>query len=188
MPETLTRWTPDLTRRDFTIAEIMKLQDLGLIGEDDNFELVDGEIVPMRSKTHRHELIKTYLNIAIARALPDALWMGVQSSMYLSERTLLEPDLVVYPRGIKLEEVKGPDIILAIEVALTTLRFDLGRKAALYASHGVRELWVIDAERPVTHAHRNAGRDGWGSIDILPPTTLLSHLVLPSFSVRLDEI
>ncbi len=56
----------------------------------------------MQSKTHRHELIKTHLNIAVVRALPDHLWMGVESTMYLSERTLLEPDIVVYPRGIEL--------------------------------------------------------------------------------------
>ena len=36
--------------------------------------------------------------------------------MYLSKNTFVEPDLVAYPRGIKLEEVKGTDIVLAIEV------------------------------------------------------------------------
>jgi Uma2 family endonuclease len=57
------------------------------------------------------------------------------------------PDLAVYPRGIKLEEVKGSDIWLAIEVAATSLAYDGGLKARLYARYGVNELWVIDAER-----------------------------------------
>ena len=159
MTETFISLTEGFTRRDFTVAEILKLQDLGIIGEDDKFELVEGEIVPMQSKSHRHELIKTALNIAIVRALPDHLWMGVESSMYLSERTVLEPDLVVYRRGIELEQVKGTDIILAVEVALTTLGFDLGRKAELYAGYGVQELWVIDAARRRTHVHPQ--RQGW---------------------------
>ena len=188
MPQTLTRLTEGFTRRDFTIAEILKLQDLGVIGEDDNFELVEGEIVPMQAKTHRHELIKTFVNIAIARALPDHLWFGVESSMYLSQRTLLEPDLVVYPRGIELEQVKGPDIILAIEVALTTLTFDLGRKAELYAHYGVQELWVIDAVRRLTHVHRSVGEGRWATIEILSAKDRLTHPALPDLSIRLDSI
>lgn len=185
---TLDRASLDLSRKDFTIAEILRLQDLRIIGDDDRFELVDGEIVPMQAKTHRHELIKSDLLIRIVRALPDHLWIGVESSMYLSDRVLLEPDLVVYPRGIELEEVKGRDIILAIEVGLTTLAFDLGRKAALYARHGVRELWVVDAARRLTHVHRDAVDDRWGSIDVLSADAVLTHPALPSFSARLAEV
>lgn len=188
MSQILTRLSENFTRRDVTIAEILQLQDLGLIGEDDNFELIEGEIVPMQAKTHRHELIKSFVTIALARALPDHLWFGIESSMYLSQRTLLEPDLVVYPRGIELEQVKGPDIVLAIEVALTTLGFDLGRKAALYARHGVQELWVIDADRRRTHVHRGAGADRWQSIEILSAKDRLTHPGLPGLSIRLDAI
>ena len=67
----------------------------------------------------------------------------------------MEPDLVIYPRGIKLEEVKGSDILLAIEVAATSLAYDRGLKARLYARHGVNELWVIDADAaPNVRPHR----------------------------------
>ena len=41
----------------------------------------------------------------------------METTIYLSANTFVEPDLVVYPRGMKLEEVKGSDILLAIEVA-----------------------------------------------------------------------
>ena len=98
--------------------------------------------------------IKSALNIAIARALPENLWMGVETTIYLSPNTFVEPDLVVYPNGIRLEEVKGSDILLAIEVALTSLAYDRGLKAQLYARHGFNELWVIDAARRVTFSIR----------------------------------
>lgn len=188
MSDTLTDWTHLLARRDITVAEILHLQDVGVISEDSNFELVEGEIVPMQSKTHRHEIIKSSLILSLARALPDTLWMGVESSMYLSDRTILEPDLVVYPRGIKLEEVEGTDIILAIEVALTTLGYDLGRKAGLYARYGVQELWVVDAKRNRTHVHRRPGPDRWDSIEILSARDVLHHPALPGFAVSLDAI
>ncbi len=46
------------------------------------------------------------------------------------------------------------DILLLVEVADTTLRTDLGRKARIYASGGVIEYWVIDLNNRVVYVHR----------------------------------
>src|SRR5271156_447221 len=145
MRGSVTRAAEGFDRRSFTVAEILRMQDAGIIAEDENFELIEGEIVPMQAKTHVHELLKSALNIAIVRALPENLWLGVETTIYLSPNTFVEPDLVVYPRGIKLETVKGSDIELAIEVALTSSAYDRGLKSRLYARHRVREFWVVDA-------------------------------------------
>src|SRR5208337_1834081 len=119
MRANVTRAAEGFDRRSFTVAEILRMQDAGIISDEENFELIEGEIVPMHAKTHLHELIKSALTLAVARALPDRLWLGVESTIYLSANTFVEPDLVIYPRGIKLEEVKGSDILLAIDEALT---------------------------------------------------------------------
>ena len=160
MRANVTRAAEGFDRRSFTVAEILRMQDAGIIAENENFELIEGEIVPMQAKTHVHELLKSALNIAIVRALPENLWMGVETTIYLSPDTFVEPDLVIYPKGIKLEEVKGSDILLAIEVALTSLPYDRGLKARLYARHAFNELWVIDAARRATFVHRQP--DGRG--------------------------
>lgn len=173
--------------RRFTADDVLRLQDEGLLGEDDRFELVEGEIVPMQAKTHRHELIKSAVGVALARVLPDPLWIGFESTMYLSDDILLEPDLVIYPRGMRLEAVKGRDIVLAIEVAVSTLGYDLGRKARLYARHGVRELWVIDAERLRTHLHRDPVEETWRSVTIRAAGEPLTHPALPGFTMSLPS-
>src|SRR5271166_4286163 len=164
MRANVTRAAEGFDRRSFTVAEILRMQNAGIISEDEDFELIEGEIVPMHAKTHIHELIKSALTLAVARALPDRLWLGVETTIYLSANTFVEPDLVVYPRGFKLEEVKGSDILLAIEVAATSLAYERGLKARLYASHGVNELWVIDAEWRRTFVHGGPGPTGWRSI------------------------
>jgi Uma2 family endonuclease len=184
----LTQAAEGLPRRAFTVKDVLRMQRTGIIGPDEKFELVEGEIVPMQSKTHVHELIKVDLNIRIARALPDDLWMGVETSLYLSDRTVLEPDLFIYKRGPKLESVKGPDIILAIEVALTTLVYDRGLKASLYAKYGVQELWVIDAAKRRTFVHRGASAKGWGKVTEYGARALMKHPALPGFAARLGEI
>ena len=188
MRNNVTRAAEGFDRRSFTVAEILRMQDAGIIAEDENFELIEGEIVPMQAKTHVHELLKSALNIAIARALPENLWMGVETTIYLSPNTFVEPDLVVYPKGIKLEEVKGSDILLAVEVALTSLPYDRGLKAQLYARHGFNELWVIDAARRVTFVHHRPQGEGCDSVTERGPDEALTVAALPDFSIRLATI
>jgi Uma2 family endonuclease len=142
----------------------------------------------MQAKTHTHELIKSALAIAVARTLPDRLWHGVESTIYLSAETFVEPDLVIDPKGIKLEEVKGSDILLAIEVAATSLAYDRGLKARLYARHGVNELWVIDAERRRTFVHSSPSPAGWRTIVERGGEEALTLAALPGFSARLGSI
>jgi Uma2 family endonuclease len=184
----VTRAAEGFDRRAFTVAEILRMQDAGIISEDENFELIEGEIVPMQAKSHAHELIKVALNIAIARALPDHMWMGVESTLYLSPNTFVEPHLTIYRKGPKLEDVKGEDILLAIEVAATSLAYHRGLKAQLYARYGVNELWVIDAARPTTFVHQGPEAAGWRSIAERGPQELLTIAAVPEFSIRLATV
>jgi Uma2 family endonuclease len=188
MRASVTRAAEGFDRRSFTVQEVLRMQEAGIISDDENYELIEGEIVPLQAKTHVHELIKSALNIGIARTLPESLWLGVESTMYLSRNTFVEPDLVIYPRGIKLEEVKGTDITLAIEVALTSLRYDRGLKAQIYSRYGVRELWVIDASRRLTHIHTGPGAGVWERVIERAPDDVLTCAALPGFSVKLDQI
>ncbi len=100
----------------------------------------------------------------------------------------MEPDLALYPNGLKLEDVKGKDILLAIEVAATSLGYDRGLKARLYARHGFNALWVIDAARRVTFVHHRPQGEGWGSVTERGPDEALAVAVLPDFSMRLATI
>ena len=52
-------------------------------------------------------------------------------------------------------------MLLVVEIADSSLRYDIGRKAALYASFGIRELWVIDAVRLTTRVFREPAADGY---------------------------
>jgi Uma2 family endonuclease len=188
MRANVTRAAEGFDRRSFTVAEILRMQDAGIIAEDENFELIEGEIVPMQAKTHVHELLKSNLTAAIVRALPERLWFGVEMTVYLSPSTFVEPDIVVFPKGLKLEDMKGSDLLLAIEVAATSLAYDRGLKAQLYARHGVRELWVVDAARRTTFVHQGPESGGWRSIVERGPDEALTVAALPGFSMRLAAV
>jgi len=183
-----TRAAEGLPRRSFTVAEIRRMVEAGIIAEDENFELIEGEIVPMSPKGNQHEVIKAALTDAFAPR-PKQLRLAVETTLYLDERTFVEPDLCLYPKRILPESVKGTDIVLAIEVAGTSLGYDRGLKARLYARHGVNELWVVEADTRETWVHRLPHADGqWGSIERIAPGTPLSPGALPEISVRMSDL
>jgi Uma2 family endonuclease len=47
-----------LMRRRWTVAEIEEMVRAGILTEDEHFELIGGEVVPMSPKGIRHERVK----------------------------------------------------------------------------------------------------------------------------------
>ena len=183
-----TRAAEGLPRRSFTVAEIRRMVEAGIIAEDENFELIEGEVVPMSPKGNQHEVIKAALmDVFVAR--PRDLRLAGETSLYLDERTFVEPDLCLYPKRLLPEDVKGTDVLLAIEVAGAALGYDRGLKASLYARHGVQELWVVEAESRVAWIHLDPQPDGnWGRIVRVECDASLSPTALADISVRMADL
>jgi Uma2 family endonuclease len=181
-------------RRAFTVEDISRMIDAGIIHEDEKFELIEGEIVMMAAKGIVHERIKSALLIAVARALPDDLTMGVEVTLRLTDTIMLEPDIAVFPKGVFKKSSAGfaqldpGEARLVIEVAVSSLAYDKGLKARLYARHRVQEFWVVDANERTTWVHTGPNGDGWSSIVKCGPQDALTTSALPSFSIKLGEI
>ena len=161
----------------------------GIMEEDERVELIGGELVPMSAKGIRHEVVKVALLHRWYRSAPAAVNLAPETTFRLSEDTYLEPDVVIYDRATGLKALSGSDVLLVVEIADSSLRYDVGCKAALYASFGVRELWVIDAVRMTTRIFREPGADGYRSIDDHTADALLTPLVAPAdFALRLNDL
>ena len=185
----VTQAADGLARRAFTVKDILRMVETGILSEDERFELIKGEIVPMSPKGNRHEVIKLALIEIFVTETPKDVRVGVESTLYLSDDTFLEPDLSLYPRRILPADVRGTDILLAIEVADSTLGYDRGLKARLYASYGAQELWVIDAAKRRTFVHLGSNPDGsWVSIEEMPGTAVLSARALPNIKITVADL
>jgi Uma2 family endonuclease len=109
----------------------------------------------------------------------------------LSDDTYLEPDFVVYQTAPDaLRTLNGPRALLVIEVADSNLAYDLMRKSRIYASFGVRELWVIDAPRLVTRVHGGpqATECCYAEVSDHGPDALLTPRFAPELAVRLTAL
>jgi len=96
---------------------------------------------------------------------------------------------VIYPRETGIRGLGADNVLLVVEIADSSLRYDVGRKAALYAGFGIRELWVIDAVRLTARVFREPAPDGYRDARDFGPPDRLAPLVAPeAFALSLDEL
>ena len=160
----------------------------GIVEHGERFELIGGDLVAMSPKGQHHELMKIALNEHWQQIKAHELRVGQETPLRLDDYTEPEPEFIVYPRALKATEVRGDTVLLVVEIADSSLGIDLNRKAALYASFGVREYWVIDAVRRLTYVHREPDANGYGLRIEVTGSERLEPVLAPTLAVKLDEL
>jgi Uma2 family endonuclease len=188
VPPRSTRAADGLWRRRFTVAEIDAMVRAGILDEDERLELIHGELVPMSPKGSRHEILKVALNRRWQKLCPDEIQIAQETTFRLSEDTYLEPDFVIYPSEVGIVGIAGENVLLVVEVADTSTRYDRGRKANLYAEFGVREFWAIDAVKMTTRVFRAPSADGYADKRDFKASATMAPLLAPQVFARLDEL
>ena len=189
-----TRAAEGFPRRAFTVEDIRRMIEAGVLREDEKFELIEGEIVMMAAKSIAHDRIKNALNLAFARAVPDGLFVSIESTLQLADNILVEPDVAIISRSVYAGDPKSfarpraEEVLLLVEIAVTSLKYDRDVKARLYARHGIREFWLIDANERVTWVHTGPTGDGWSSVVERGSGETLTTSALPGVAVRLDGL
>lgn len=184
----VTQAAEGLERRRWTVAEIEAMVVAGIIEEDERFELIDGEVVPMSPKGIRHELIKGSLLEFWMERKSKTIKIVPETTFRFNTSSFLEPDFVFFASDTKLVNLKPSNALLVVEVADTSLRYDTGRKAMLYAAHGVRELWTINAETLQTHIFNKPSAEGYLERRLIEPSDELAPSFAPEIAVKLGEL
>lgn len=176
-------------RLRWTLEEFERLTELGVLARDDRIELIGGELVPMSPKGRRHEVVRDELMNWLIEDLPtDRLRLSSEIGWRPGGDIYLEPDILIRPKNFKGVTVPAAEVLLAIEVADTSVGFDTSTKAHLYATLGVREYWVVNANTLVTRVHHEPGVNGYGGVVELAPDATLTPLDLPQLSLKLAEL
>ncbi|HEX2442069.1 MAG TPA: Uma2 family endonuclease [Methylomirabilota bacterium] len=179
------------TRRRFTRKEYYRMAEVGILGERDRVELIEGEIVEMSPIGHRHGAFVDNLARLLIRRLPDEVIVRVQGALALSDDTEPQPDLTVLRRGAvsyKHRDAWAEDALLVIEVSETSLRYDRSTKRRLYAAAGIPEYWVVDCAAETIEVHRGPGPDGYRDVRLVTGQATLSPQAFPDVELSTTDI
>ena len=187
-PPATTRAAEGRDRRAWTVDEIEAMVRAGIIAENERHELIGGELVPMSAKGAFHEDVKIALTIHWARRLPPATIFATETTLRASPIDFREPDFVVWPKVVRIADLKPSDVQLIVEIADSSLDYDLGDKMRYYASLAIPEYWVIDAWRLVTGVHRRHSADGYADIAGHDRQEQLVPLHVPALAMALAAL
>lgn len=175
-------------RRRFTNADVMRMLEAGVIRDDEHFELLPGEIVPMSPEMDRHAYARSFGLRPFMRALDDQFLVTTRASLLLFDDTEVKPDLHIFPAALLSDKVRGGDVMLAIEIASTSQHRDFAIKLSLYAEAGVAELWIFDLDEQRTHVFRDPEGQAYRSHQQYGPDEAVSPRAFPHIEVRLSDL
>jgi Uma2 family endonuclease len=140
----------------FTVEEYHRLGETGILHEDDRVELIEGELIDMSPIGFVHANLASVFIRRLGyptngRAIP---W--VQNPILLGPRSEPQPDFALLryrPNGYDKGLPAAADVLLLVEIADTSLRYDREVKIPLYARHGIPEYWIVNIAKQQVEVH-----------------------------------
>ena len=134
-------------RKRFSVDDYYRMAEEGILSERERVELIDGEVLVMSPIGSRHAACVTRANQELVRGAGGSALVRPGNPVRLDAFNEPQPDFtLVRPRADLYESSHpGPsDVILVVEISDSSLEYDRGVKAALYARWGLVEYWVAD--------------------------------------------
>ena len=148
---------PPVPVRRFTVDEYHQMIQSGILGEDDNVELLEGWIVPKMPRNPPHDAVISFIADVLPPRLPKGLFCRGQSAI-TTAASEPEPDTAVI-RGTQRDYLgrhPGPaDMALVIEVADSSLSRDRTIKGRIYAAASVPVYWIINLVDNLVEVYTN---------------------------------
>ena len=155
-------------------------------------ELIDGEIVDMSPIGSAHQacvnrLTQVFAGLSVAH---EAI-VQVQGAFRANVRSRPQPDVALlrWREDFYADAHPGPhDVLLLVEVADTSLRFDRWVKLPAYAVAGVPETWVVDVYSGVVEVAREPSDLGYGRFVQLHRGDVLVPEAFPELAIAVSDI
>lgn len=154
-----------ITRHRFTVKDFLKMGEAGILAENARVELIEGDVVDMAPIGSGHAGRVNLLNHLLTRAIGDAAIVGPQNPIILSEYSEPQPDITLLKARADFYIGSHPepdDVLLLIEVADSSVRYDRLVKIPLYARYGLREVWLLDLPQKRVEVYRGLRQDHTG--------------------------
>ena len=154
-------------------------------------ELIRGELIEMNPAGPLHDHLITYLTDWSARN-SDSKQTKITSQTGLAlpgQVSRPEPDVMWLRRAsFRDHHPLASDVQLAIEVAYSSLAYDLEDKRHLYAEAGIIEYWIVDAEASCIHVFTHPDQGSYATRQVFKIGESLAPSVAPNAMLNLQDL
>ncbi len=174
-------------RHRLTVDEYHRMGEAGVFDVADRIELVDGDLIDMAPIGQEHAAVTSRLVEAFVVACAGRATVWPQNPIWLDEASEPQPDVAVLRRRDDFyamgERPGAADVLLAVEVADSSLRFDQTVKLPMYARAGVAEVWIVDVKRGVVEAYSDPAGEEYGRMVEYAAGQLVALVLAPEIMI-----
>lgn len=161
--------TTELARRRYrwSVADFHRLAETGVLANNARVELIEGQLFDMAPIGVPHASIVDDLTRRFILSVGERAVVRPQNPIVIDSMTELQPDVALLrpPRETyRLRHPRPADVLLLVEVADPSLRYDQQVKIPMYARCGIPEVWLIDTFASVLTMHRAPSEGGYGQV------------------------
>lgn len=186
----LTHAQPQPRRLRFSVDDYYRMIELGMIEDYERAEIIDGEMVPKMTIGDRHALAVDLLSQFFFNTVPNTVRIRVQNPLRLGDFDEPEPDVVLADLT-KYDGKRHPrpeEVILVIEVADASLRYDRDVKLPLYAEAGIAEVWIVNLQKNVVEVHQRPSIGIYQTTKLFQPGETVESEALPKLRIPVGDI
>ena len=175
--------------RNFSRRDYDNMIRAGIIGEDEHVELIGGRIVAMSPEDPAHAGAIDLCADALRRAFGPEHTVRVQHPLAVAAADEPEPDIAVVLGGPRDHLTEHPHhALLIVEVAESSLAYDRGDKASLYARAGFADYWIVNLIDRRLEVRRDPTPAGYRSIVSLSPGDEIAPLAAPAALIAVGAL
>ena len=173
----------------FTVDDYYRMGEVGILPPDVRVELVEGEIKQMPPIHPPHASIVDRLTIMLAARLEGIAHLRVQGPIHLDDYNEPQPDLTVmrFRDDYSRRHPTPADVLLIIEVADTSLRYDRNEKMPRYGMAGIPEAWLVDVQAGTITVFTEPQAGGYGEEQVLSRGQEIVSLAVEGLRLQVDE-
>lgn len=178
------------TTLQITVERYDRMIEAGVFDPTDRIELIRGELRTMNPIGPTHETVVDMLNLWSVKNVPeDEVIVRVQNSVGLPLLdSAPQPDIGwVKKRDYSKRRPSGKDVLLIVEVAQSSLSYDLGEKKELYAEARIEDYWVVNVGKRRVHVFRKPSRGDYRETLVFQTHQFIRPLAFPKLSVRVEK-
>jgi hypothetical protein len=183
----------ELPRKGWTRLELARLESTGVLNQQ-RFELIHGELISKMGKKRAHVNALVAVQAWLVRTFGEQ-YVNPEAPIDVAPEddptNEPEPDLVVLVRPSREYNDANPrpiDLRLVVEIADSTLGFDLTAKAELYARAMIVEYWVVDVVGRRIVVHRDPREGLYRSVVCYGDQDTVNPLAAPACQIRFRDL
>ena len=179
-------------RRKVDVDAYHLMAEAGVFGHEKRIELIEGDVIDMAPIGQEHEGTVNLLSEMLMIACAGRAIISTQNSVRLDRVSEPQPDLAVLRRRSDFyrtgRRASPADVLLLIEVADTSLKYDRTVKLALYARARIAEYWIVDLKARAITIHRSPEAGTYRDITTHDSHEPLALSMMPEIVITLDRV